>query len=938
MRIPSSTYRVQFNKDFRFADALALVPHLHDLGITDLYASPVLRARAGSPHGYDQVEPTRLNPELGSAEEFRQLTDELRRRGMGLLLDIVPNHMAASMDNPWWRNVLEHGRASPYASFFDIRWVEGQDANLQDRLLLPILGDQLADVLERQELQLNLDDDGFFVRYYDSRLPLDPATYAGVLEVAARRATKREAAFALSRLSAASRSIPPRTSTLATATRERQELTEALKQEIWRLYSRNGDARSAVSAAVEAFNLTSRRPGRSALLERLLGEQPYQLVYWRTGLERLNYRRFFDVTGLAAVRIESPRVFRAMHELVLNLAAEGRVTGFRIDHIDGLYDPLGYLRRLQHALGGDFYLVVEKILAGDEDLPRDWPVAGTTGYDFLNYLNGVFLDGRGVRKLGQVYDRMLGRSTAPGDITYEQQKRAMQDLFQAEIHALASQLARIGAGAAGTPDYELSAFSQALVEVSACLPVYRTYVRGYRISRRDRAYIERAVAEARRRSDLPDGLLDFVRRVLLLETPPGLTNRERRDWLALVMRWQQFTGPVMAKGVEDTSLYVYNRLISMNEVGSDPVEGAIGVARFHRNNSRRLRDWPHSLNATSTHDTKRSEDVRARIDVLTEIPAQWERRLLRWSELNRHLKWDVDGGPRPDANEEMLVYQTLLGVWPLDASAHLELSPRLKEYMVKACREAKVHTSWLAPDEEHESAVTSFIDAVLDEAESAAFLADFRDFVRVVAFHGALNSLSQSVLKIVSPGVPDFYQGTPLWDFSLVDPDNRRPVDFGRQRALQLDLMAKAEVDTEGLLPRLLRDWRSGAVKLFSVQRALHFRRKNPDLFHSGSYAPLRATGPRAGSVVALLRSRGDQWLLVAVPRFTTRLTRPEEWPLGSEVWSGTSLVLPDVAPRVWRNIYSGALTKSEGQATGLPLAEVFAAFPLALMEGRSPS
>jgi (1->4)-alpha-D-glucan 1-alpha-D-glucosylmutase len=510
----------------------------------------------------------------------------------------------------------------------------------------------------------------------------------------------------------------------------------------------------------------------------------------------------------------------------------------------------------------------------------------------------------------------------------------MRDLFQAEIRVLVDMLMRISEDDTSCRDLEPGLLRRAIVEVAACLPVYRTYVRGYRVSRRDRGYVERAVADAARRNPgLPAAALALLRRVLLLELPPSLPPARRRDWLRFVLRWQQFTGPVMAKGVEDTSLYVYNRLISLNEVGSDPAdwEESIGIAQFHRRNRARRRRWPHTLNATSTHDTKRGEDVRARINVLGEMPQEWSRHLAEWSRLNAHLKWRIDGEARPDANEETLIYQTLLGAWPLGPAGHEDLVERLTGYIVKAGREAKVHTSWLSPNEEHEAALVDFIEGCLDRRRSRRFLGDFETFVRSVSFYGAVNSLSQTLLKIASPGVPDFYQGADLWDLTLVDPDNRRPVDYSRRKRMLNDLRRRAS-HRDPLLAALLRRWQTGVVKLFAIEGALAFRRQYPTVFQSGDYLPLRASSDRRDNVIAFARRRGDDWVVVAVPRLPSRLTRAGVWPLGPEAWGDAWLRLPRGAPGSWRNVYSEAEIRATD--TRLRLSDVFGSFPIALLQG----
>jgi (1->4)-alpha-D-glucan 1-alpha-D-glucosylmutase len=863
LRIPLASYRLQFNRNFRFVDAWVLVPYLHDLGITDLYASPIFEARPGSAHGYDITDPTRLNPELGTEKDFDELAAELQRHDMGLLLDIVPNHMAASVDNPWWADVLEHGRSSPYARYFDIDW----GAHPEGRLVLPILGAPVDTVLRWGELTVSLGRSGPYVRYHDTRLPLSSTT----------------------------------------------------------------------SAEVHRAN---RDP---AHMSALLAQQHYELAYWRDGVQRLNYRRFFDISDLIGVRVEDPAAFQAMHELIVRLAREGKVTGLRVDHIDGLRDPLGYLRRLQEALarnGSRLYVLVEKILLGDEILPEEWPTSGTTGYEYANLVNDLFIDARGLERLDVTYRRFAHSQAGFSQVVYEQKKKVMQELFAGEMRDLGRRLARLaeeeqGGGRKGEEH------TQALMEVSACLPVYRTYTRSFDMSADDRAYIEGAVKEASRRHPaLNAHALDFVRRVLLLDLPPSILPRERQRWLDFVMRWQQFTGPVTAKGLEDTALYNYPRLVSLNEVGGDPGGARVShaVERFHRHNAETLARRRHTLNATSTHDTKRSEDVRARINVLSEMPVTWARRLNRWSRLNKGKKPFVNGRSVPDPNEEILLYQTLVGAWPLDAGEVPEFARRLSAFVVKAAREAKVNTNWLHPNEPYENALASFTKTILDDSAPNTFLEDLLRLQESIAYYGALNSLAQTLLKIASPGVPDFFQGSEPWDFSLVDPDNRRPVDFTKRANMIRELQRVQVCDTANLVRDLMAHWNDGRIKMYLTTKALRFRKTHAVVFQRGDYVPLRASGDKRENIVAFARNHASDWALLAVPRLFQRLGRPGYPPIGRRAWKDTLLLLPPDAPERWSDVLTGRSLNASAvrKGTALELAEIFHHLPMALLSGVS--
>jgi (1->4)-alpha-D-glucan 1-alpha-D-glucosylmutase len=949
-RVPAATYRLQFHHGFRFITAQALVPYLHDLGISDLYASPFFKARRRSLHGYSVTNPLEINPELGSRVSLRALRRVLKSKGMGLLLDIVPNHMALSHNNPWWLDVLENGPGSPYAVFFDIDWHPLNQA-MEGRVLQPILGEPYGQVLENQQFTLTLEETGFFVNYYEHKFPLDPKTYGLILTHRLDTLTRElgpgnPAILSFMGLTTLIEHLPPRSLSSKRKLLERHRQKEILKNNLWLLYQGNPEIKQFLDENITIFNGRAGTPESFDLLDHLLGSQPYRLAYWLVALDLINYRRFFSVNDLIGVRVEDPRVFEASHSLLFSLIREGKVSGVRIDHVDGLYDPLGYLQRLQSHLAPDekapanrenLYVVVEKILAADEPLPPDWPIAGTTGYDFLNRVNGLFIDAKGFQALQQVYNTFVKPDLARSELIYEKKKLVIETLFRGELETLGyilSLLAEQDRQARDVPRKELQTI---IGEVIACLPVYRTYIRSFEVSPWDRDCLEQVIEAVRaQHPSLDPTALDFVRRVLLLEFPPNLLEEHRDDWLRFVMRWQQFTVPIMAKGLEDTALYVYNPLVSLNEVGTDFL--MVTPEDFHRFNRGRQENWPSTLNATATHDTKRSEDVRMRINVLSEDPQAWEVCLQRWSAWNRSKKRWVNGMEVPDPNEEYFLYQTLIGAWPLNKEEVPEFKARLQAYIIKAAREAKVHTRWIAPNHEHENALTAFTEAILDESGQNEFLQDFQEIQARLAYYGALNSLSQVLLKIASPGVPDFYQGTELWDFSLVDPDNRRPVDFHQRAQLLHDLKLKAKKAPGSLIQELLPNWQNGAVKLYTTYQALNFRRAHPDLFLRGDYIPIIAQGPQSRQVVAFARRQENSWAVVAAARFFTRIIPAAAPGFDPEVWQQSCLSLPDDAPQEWLNIFTGATIKSlpQGQSKSLDLANLFQHLPVALLFGRA--
>ncbi len=1033
LRLPVSTYRLQLHPGFTFPDARAIVPYLARLGITDGYCSPYFRARPGSTHGYDVCDYSQLNPELGSEADYEALVSELAGHGMGHVLDFVPNHMAVEPTwNRWWRDLLEHGPASPFAHFFDIDW-DPVKPELRGKVLLPVLGDHYGAVLERGELRLAFVDGGLVLLYGDVSRPIDPRQYPRVLRTNLE-ALQAELGDAdpqvqefLSILTALDH-VPPTTDTTPERVAERLRESRLARERLTKLAAASPRVHQHIEDALRVMNGEPGHADSFDALHDLLEAQSYRLAYWKTAGHEINFRRFFDINQLAGLRMEDPAVFAATHVLVLRLVREGKVTGLRLDHVDGLFDPAGYLEALQTAvleeraaayLGwGDertetrrqqlrawreeerarglstrprddvtkanrcsvadrpLYVVAEKILSGNEAAPESWPVHGTTGYDFLNDLNRLFVDPRNARAMKLVYERFTQRSQAFADVMYECKRLMSGTALASELNVLGHALNRISEGDRRARDFTLYSLRQALREIVACFPAYRTYVNAAtkEATEADRQVIDLAIQRAKRRNPaLEASVFDFVREALLPD-PEKLSEDEYRSRLHFAMKFQQYTGPLQAKGIEDTAFYHYNVLASLNEVGGDPQRFGGALEQFHEANRRRRDRCPHAMLATATHDTTRGEDARARLNVLSEMPAEWRRQLSRWALVNKRHRTTVDGEPAPDRNDEYLFYQALLGCWPPalgdttlgdttlgdttlgdtePPSAPPELVQRLRDYMLKAVKEAKVHTSWISPNEAYDQAVAWFVENTLAGPRSAKFLAEFLPFQRRVARLGMINSLAQLVLKIVAPGVPDFYQGTELWDLSLVDPDNRRPVDYAlRQRLLD---GLEPWLDRQGQQPKeelvaavasLLRDWHDGRIKLFLTTCGLRLRRRLPRLFLEGDYVPLEVVGEGADHVIALSRSHDtashgnashDNAMAIAVvPRFSSRLTGPDRpLPVGAESWKTTRVKLPAAwQGAAFQNVFTGEHVQAAGQdgEIGIHVAEALATCPVAVL------
>jgi (1->4)-alpha-D-glucan 1-alpha-D-glucosylmutase len=944
-RIPSATYRLQFHAGFTFADAAALVPYLDALGVTDCYCSSYLQAVPGSLHGYDVADPTSLNPEIGTEQDYRRFVDALHAHGMSQVLDVVPNHMGiARSRNRWWQDVLENGPSSRYAKVFDIDW-QPLKLELAHKVLLPILGDQYGTVLERGEIQLVYQEGAFCLRYFENTLPASPQSYVRILRHRVDDLTQElggehpDLIELLSIITSLER-LPPRDEQDPERLTERQREKEVAKRRLGELVHRSEAIAAYVAENVRQFNGQPGVPSSVDLLDALLGDQAYRLAHWRVASEEINYRRFFDINELAAVRMEDPDVFEEAHRLVFRLLQEGAITGLRIDHVDGLYDPGDYLRRLQargRELGighgdGPLFIVVEKILGPDEPLPETWPVDGTTGYEFANAVNGIFVQQSNERMFDEIYTRFTADRASFADIAYQKKKLIMQVSMAGEMNVLAHRLNLFSERNRHYRDFTLNILVHAIREIIACFPVYRTYVTAGAepVSGRDARYIDRAVDEAKRRNPATARqVFDFVRDVLL-KRADYIPEEERHEYLRFVTRFQQTTSPVTAKGIEDTAFYVYNRLVSLNEVGGEPARFGVSTGDLHGWLAERQRLWPSAFSATSTHDTKRSEDVRARISVLSEIPGAWRSALGRWTRLNRRHQATINGHAAPDRHEEYLLYQTLLGAWPFEAFARdpdEAFVDRICEYMTKALREAKRHSSWLNPNPAWEEAVGQFVRAVLHPVRGARFLADFRPLAGQVARSGMWNSLAQTLIKIAAPGVPDFYQGTELWNFSLVDPDNRRPVDYARRQAM-LEQLPGPESGTS--LEELVSAPADGRIKLFVTAAALRARRADTDLYLHGDYVPLPVAGTRAGHVFAFARAFDPRAAVVVVPRLTTTLLAHSAVPIGRDVWGDTRVMLPQrIAEQTWRNVFTDELVGGERH---LDVSQVLRRLPVALL------
>lgn len=942
--IPFSTYRLQLNRDFTIRQAQAVLPYLSALGIDAVYTSPYFQARPGSLHGYDGTDPRRFNPEIGSAEEFESFYRRVKELGMKHLMDVVPNHMGIiGNNNPWWNDVLENGPSSAYAHYFDINWGQQNKAYLTNRVLIPILGDHYGRILENQEIHLMFSGREFTVGYAEHVFPVAPQTYPlilnhdpGAFEPLAYGEPQLIESFR--KLVRSFDELPVPTVNTGKSAVERAQQQLAAKDELARLYAAHAPVREHIALQMQCFNGTKGDPESFELMHQLLKSQAYRLAYWRVASEEINYRRFFDINDLAAIRIEDKEVFDDYHQLVFRLIDQGKVDGIRIDHPDGLYDPERYFDCLQtryvagrvaKALGGDgsgneleiaqleahaakwleshqgeerkpLYVVTEKILDRQETLPINWDVHGTVGYDFLNDLDGLFVDSDNRTHLDDWYHTLLDAEIDLDELIYTKKKEFELVHMPSEVRNLANLLDAISEKNLRYRDFTLNHFTEAIHEIIACFPVYRTYIspRTQRVSERDRRYISIAIEKAKSKTPaLPYDLYEFLRRILLLELTSEMTAENERLYRNFILRFQQLTGPVMAKGFEDTVCYIYNRLISLNEVGSDLSHFGTSAQEFHRHNIERLKQWPGSLLASSTHDSKRNLDVRMRIHAISEIPKEWQKMNRRWMLANEKHKTIIEDKLIPRPNLEYFIYQTLLGVWPAedpDEAEFNQLQERLQSYVLKAIREAKMHTNWVNPDLDYEAAVSRFISAILDRSERNSFWEHFLPFQRKIHRAGMLNELAGIALKLGSPGVPDTFQGDEIWNYCLVDPDNRRAIDFNLRRELLEGI--RSDVRRDGLLKSACRYWdhaSDGRVKLFVLWRGLMLRKQYPEMLLSGLYVPLAVEGEKEQHVVAFARVYKRQIAIFIAARFGATLTKSRTGAGAESFWKDTRIVFP---------------------------------------------
>jgi (1->4)-alpha-D-glucan 1-alpha-D-glucosylmutase len=959
--LPKAFYRLQLHKDFTFLQAAAIIPYLKQLGISHCYASPFLKARPGSLHGYNIIDHAEINPEIGSRENFEYLIATLEQHHMALLLDIVPNHMGIGSDNQWWMDVLENGQATIHADFFDINWQPLQP-ELAGRLLLPVLGDHYGTVLENNELSLlyHPGSGSFSICYYEHRFPVAPETYPVILshdiQRLERRLGKQHGGYLeLQNLISSFTNLPPCSTTSDDKRQMRPRNKEVNKRILARLCRDHPELTQFIAENVFLFNGEPGKPESYDLLHDLLEKQPYRLAYWRVAVDEINYRRFFDINELAGLRMEKLQVFQETHRLILDLINTGKLDGLRIDHPDGLFDPHEYFLRLQAAVTGEplenphanrepqrapLYVVTEKILSDFEHLPDMWPVNGTTGYDFSNMLNGLFVDASAEKSMTAIYHRVIGRRMQFNEILYASKKLIIRSAMAGELNVLTSLLYRLAQSTRRTRDFTLNRLRDALTEIVASFPVYRTYIAPGKPMKRDINFINWAVGKAKKRQRLQDiTVFDFIRSVLLSDKSEK--DSSRRNHLEFVMKLQQYTAPVMAKGMEDTSFYIYNRLLSLNEVGGNPKRFGTSVAAFHRTNQDRMRHWPHAMLNTSTHDSKRNEDVRARINVLTEVATEWQDHVVRWSKLNRPLKSRLQDRLAPTRNDEYAFYQNLLGVWPLQISTNgerREFTRRMTDYMLKAVRESKEQTSWIQPDKAYEQALVRFVEETL-AANNNAFLDDFLSFQEIISWFGMLNSLSQVLLKSVVPGIPDIYQGNEIWRFCLVDPDNRRAVDFDKRRAILNGLLAKMETSPDErslFLQQLLDTMEDGRAKMYTTAQALRCRNLWSDVFEQGDYLPLEVRGENGMHLCTFARKAGARLVVAAAPRLYCKLLQGRKiLPLGKPVWSDTAIQLPaEWAGVEFQNVFSAEHVRATtDERPLLSASQVLARWPVGLLQ-----
>ncbi|HYD63307.1 MAG TPA: malto-oligosyltrehalose synthase [Noviherbaspirillum sp.] len=931
MSIPRATARLQLHKDFNFDQAAEVVPYYATLGISHIYSSPILTARSGSTHGYDIVDPTRINPELGGEEGFRHLVARIREAGMGLILDIVPNHMGVGPENPWWQHVLEWGEGSPYARWFDIDW-NPADETLRGKVMAPFLGKTYGESLAAGEIRLQYEETRgkFFVAYYSHRFPVSPSGYASILRAAGS-----------DRLAAAIATFEEKTGEGGDITQQNANIGFGLLREL----GLSAEGKADIDTALAAFSAAT--PQGMDALHALLEHQHYRLAWWRCAADGINWRRFFEVTDLAGVRVEQDDVFEATHATIFRLYTEGLIDGVRVDHIDGLADPGAYCRKLRRRLQAlssqrppelppaPAYVVVEKILAHGEHLRQNWEIDGTSGYDFMDRVGALLHDPAGEVPLSAMWRELTGHDQDFQAEVRQARRQLLTNNLAGEFEAAARALHAVARTDLRTRDFSLGAIRRVFGELLVHFPVYRTYADANGRDELDEQVIERALEQARQSVDRTEAaLLDVVAHWLGGDAPRDAANpRIRHLHQRAITRFQQLTPPLAAKSVEDTAFYRYGRLLSRNEVGSDPSQFACSVREFHEANRERAERFPNSMLATATHDHKRGEDVRARLAVLSEIPGEWNTAIHAWMDLNAPHRSEVagEGGSAPSMApqpaDELMLYQMLVGAWPIgldpkDRDGVRQFVERLEKWQTKALREAKQVSDWVMPNEEYEAACRRFLFGILDAPPDSRFLVELTSWVARLTAPGVVNSLAQSVLRMTCPGVPDLYQGTDFWDFSLVDPDNRRPVDYpARMQALQTATQPIAGIE----------GWQDGRIKQHLIRHTLQLRAQDPELFARGEYVPLQSDGALADHSVAFARRLPERSAIVVTTHLPVHILAQDGAPIVPATrWQDTAVLWPSTADSTWMDIYTGSRVRIHGGR--LMLSEALELLPVAVL------
>lgn len=912
MYIPTATYRIQLNKDFTFANLASILDYLNALGVSTIYASPILKARPGSAHGYDGVNADEINPEIGTEEEFEEISKNILLKGMGWLQDIAPNHMAYHHDNAWLVDILEKGPQSRYYRFFDINWND-PDPKYRGKIMTPFLGGSLQEALSRNELKIAYDENGFSIHYFENRYPLSIGTYELILNQC--KTYFSDQYDLLDPLFQSYVQLVEKAVVIAQDNSVVEEEWETYKSALYQFYSERKVFRNAIETVLKKINTDQ------ASLLYLLERQNYVLSHWQVTEGQINYRRFFTINDLICLDINNPEVFERYHRFLKRLWEKQLIQGLRIDHIDGMFNPGRYLQRLRNLFGDELYIVIEKILEWEESLPLHWPAQGATGYGFLSTISHLFTDWRNKDKLTRLYYDFIGEEPDYHSLVAEKKYFILTNRMKGELNNLFHQMKMLNLMPDGFMEARLK---EALAAFLVMHPVYRIYPTQYPLHQRDVNILRTAYNEAVKwRPELFEEL-SFL--FSLFTEPPSEDGLYAENKLYYLMRCEQYTGPLEAKGVEDTTFYLYNRLISHNEVGDSPDIFGISLEEFHERMIERQFVASGALNATATHDTKRGEDMRLRMNVVSELPDEWEQNVRHWRELNKVFKKNKDGREIPEANDEYFIYQTLCGVYPMEGGVDETFVERIKNYMMKVVREGKRNSNWGSPDQIYEFGVFDFIKQILDEKNP--FLKEALPFIRKISRYGMIYSLTQTLLKTTVPGVPDVYQGCELWDLSLVDPDNRRAVDYELRWNMLQDIRNSG--DMASLIRVMTDNWTSGKIKLFTLFKILQERKDLADLFRYGRYIPAQVEGDRKRHAIGFYRNYNDQWSLSAAPRRLSSIMAHEEMPL-SPLWRNTHIRIPSKAPKIWKNVFTDETYAFDDL---MYFKDIFAHFPVVFLTG----